>query len=54
MLGLKLESEASRRLTAAVKKASWSERLTAVVELDDAATVDGEIARLFAAAAERG
>jgi hypothetical protein len=26
----------------------------AIVDLDDAAAVDGEIARLFAAAAERG
>lgn len=31
-----------------------TERLTAVVELDDAAAVDGEVARAFAAAAERG
>ncbi|KPF82442.1 hypothetical protein IP78_03795 [Brevundimonas sp. AAP58] len=54
LLGLKLEPEASARLSAAVRKESWSERLTAVVELDDAAAVDGEIARAFAAAAERG
>ncbi|MEQ7155919.1 DUF4287 domain-containing protein [Brevundimonas aurifodinae] len=54
LLGLKLEPEASARLSAAVRKESWSERLTAVVELDAAAAVDGEIARVFAAAAERG
>lgn len=54
LLGLKLEPEASARLSAAVRKESWSERLTAVVELDDPAAVDGEVARAFAAAAERG
>ncbi len=54
LLGLKLEPEASGRVVAAVRKESWSERLTAVVELDDAAAVDGEIARVFAVAAERG
>ncbi|ADL01689.1 DUF4287 domain-containing protein [Brevundimonas subvibrioides] len=54
LLGLKLEPEASARLSPAVRKESWSERLSAVVELDNAAAVDGEIARLFGAAAERG
>ena len=54
LLGLKLEPEVSGRLSPAVRKESWSERLGAVVELDNAASVDGEIARLFAAAAERG
>lgn len=54
LLGLKLEPGASGRLSPAVRKESWSERLTAVVELDDAAAVDGEIARAFVAAAERG
>ena len=54
LLGLKLEPEASARLSPAVRKESWSERLSAVVELDDAAAVDAEIARLFALAAERG
>jgi len=54
LLGLKLEPEASARLSAAMRKESWSERLTAVVELDDAAAVDWEIARAFGAAAERG
>ncbi len=54
LLGLKLEPEAFGRLSGVARKESWSERLTAVVELDDAAVVDGEIARAFAAAAERG
>lgn len=54
LLGLKLEPEASGRLTASVRKESWSERLMAVVELDDAVAVDAEITRAFAAAAERG
>ncbi|MBX9708438.1 MAG: hypothetical protein K2X61_10945 [Caulobacteraceae bacterium] len=54
LLGLKLELEASGRLGAATRKESWSERLTAVGELGDAAAVDGEIARMFRATAERG
>lgn len=54
LLGLKLELEMSERLSPSVKKESWSERLGVVVELDDAASVDDEIARLFALAAERG
>lgn len=54
LLGLKLEADASDRLAPAVRRESWSERLSAIVELDDAAAVDSEIARLFAAAAERG
>ena len=54
LLGLKLEPEASDRLSPAVRKESWSERLTAIVELDEGAAVDGEIARLFRLAAERG
>ena len=54
LLGLKLEPEASDRLTESVRKESWSERLSAVVELDDAAAVDAEVARLFGLAAQRG
>ncbi len=54
LLGLKLEPTASPRLTPAVRKESWSERLSAVIELDGPGAVDGEIARLFAAAAENG
>ena len=54
LLGLKLDSSASGRLTAWTKKESWSERLTSAVELDGPKNVDAEIARLFAAAAENG
>lgn len=54
LLGLKLEPGTSPRLTPAVRRESWSERLTAVVELDDASGVDGEIARLFELAAANG
>lgn len=54
LLGLKLEPTASPRLTPAARKESWSERLSAVIELDGPGAVDGEIARLFAAAAENG
>ena len=44
------EPSASPRLSEAVRRESWSERLTAVIELDGPGAVDGEIARLFAAA----
>ncbi len=54
LLGLKLDPTTSPRLTPAVRKESWSERLIAVIELDGPGAVDGEIARLFAAAAENG
>lgn len=54
LLGLKLDPAASARLTPAVRKESWSERLSAVVELDGPEQVDAEIARLFAMAAENG
>lgn len=54
LLGFKLDPSASPRLAPSVRKESWSERLSAVVELDDAGQVDAEIARLFAAAAENG
>ncbi len=54
LLGLKLEPSASPRMSEAVRKESWSERLTAVIELDGPGAVDGEIARLLAAAAENG
>lgn len=53
LLGLKLESEVSERLVP-TRRESWSERLRSVVELADASEVDGEIERLFRAAAERG
>lgn len=54
LLGLKLEPEASPRLSPSMRKESWSERLTAVVELGASDQVDDGIARLFALAAERG
>lgn len=54
LLGLKLEPSASPRLSEAVRRESWSERLTAVIELDGPGAVNDEIARLFAMAAENG
>ena len=54
LLGLKLEREASSRLSPSTRRESWSERLTATVELDAADQVDAEIGRLFAQAADNG
>lgn len=54
LLGLKLEPEISVRLSAPVRRESWSERLTAVAEVSGPDEVDGEIERLFRAAADRG
>lgn len=54
LLGFKLDPEASTRLSAPTRRESWSERLTAVVELSAADQVDAEIERLFVAAAGRG
>lgn len=54
LLGLKLDPSASPRLSPPTRRESWSERLTATVELDGAGQVDGEIARLFALAAVNG
>ena len=54
LLGLKLDPPTSRRLTPSVRKESWSERLTSIVELDSADQVDLEVNRLFSLAAERG
>ena len=54
LLGLKLEPVVSPRLAASVRRESWSERLTSVVELDGPGAVDAEIGRLFAQAAENG
>ncbi len=54
LLGLKLDPSVSPRLSEAVRRESWSERLTAVIELDGPGAVNDEIARLFAAAAENG
>lgn len=54
VLGLKLAPGVSPRLSPSARRESWSERLTAVVELADPAGVDAEIARLFAEAAGNG
>ena len=54
LLGLKLDPTISPRLSPSVRKESWSERLTSIVELDNADQVDGEVNRLFGLAAERG
>lgn len=54
LLGLKLAPEASSRLSPSARRESWSERLTATVELDAADQVDAEISRLFAQAADNG
>jgi len=54
LLGLKLDAAASRRLPQAVRKESWSERLTAVVELGGPSDIDDELRRLFARASENG
>ena len=54
LLGLKLAPETSPRLSPSARRESWSERLTAVVELDAAAQVDAELGRLFAQAADNG
>lgn len=54
LIGFKLAPEASPRLAAPARRESWSERLTATVELDGAQAVDAELARIFAAAAANG
>ncbi|WP_292083274.1 MULTISPECIES: DUF4287 domain-containing protein [unclassified Brevundimonas] len=54
LLGLKLAPEASPRLSPSARRESWSERLTATVELDAADQADAEIGRLFAQAADNG
>jgi hypothetical protein len=54
LLGLKLSPDSSTRLAASKRKESWSERLTATVELDRPADVDSEISRLLTAAAANG
>ena len=54
LLGLKLDPAASPRLSPAVRRESWSERLTAVVELDGPGAVDAEVGRLFEQAAANG
>lgn len=54
LLGLKLDPAVSERLSAPTRTESWSERLTAVVELDGPGAVGGEVVKLFAMAAENG
>lgn len=54
LLGMKLEADVSELLTEPARRESWSERLTAVVELDGPGAVHANIARLFRLAAERG
>ncbi|MFK0299813.1 DUF4287 domain-containing protein [Brevundimonas sp. NPDC090276] len=54
LLGLKVAVETSPRLSPSARRESWSERLTATVELDAVGQVDAEISRLFAQAADRG
>lgn len=54
LLGLRLTPDASPRLAAPKRKESWSERLTATVELAAPADVDAEIESLFVAAATSG
>ena len=54
LLGLKLSPEVSPRLSPSARRESWSERLSATVELDAADQVDAEISRLFAQAADNG
>jgi len=54
LLGLKLDPAVSPRLSPSVKKESWSERLSAVVELTAPDQVDAELADLFAQAADNG
>lgn len=54
LLGLKLTAEVSPRLSPSVRRESWSERLTAVVDMDAPEQADAEIGRLFAQAADNG
>ena len=54
LLGLKLEPSQSARLKPPARRESWSERLTAVIELDAPDDVDAEVQRLLALAWERG
>lgn len=54
LLGLKLDPTTTDRLSPAVRKESWSERLVSVVELDGPEQVDAELARLFGLAAQNG
>lgn len=53
-LAMKLDPEESERLSAPSRNESWSERLTAVVELDGPGAVNTELADLFVRAAGNG
>jgi len=52
LLGLKLDPGVSGRLTPPSRTESWSERLTAIVDLDGPGGVNAEVKSLFAMAAE--
>ncbi len=54
LLGLKLDPSVSARLAPSVRKESWSERLSAIVELNDPGEVDAALKDLFAQAYARG
>ena len=54
LLGLKLDPTVSKRLSPAVRKESWSERLSSVVELESPKDVDSDLKALFAKAYENG
>jgi hypothetical protein len=54
LLGLKLDPAVSPRLSPSVRKESWSERLSAVIELTAPDQVDADLAALFAQAADNG
>ncbi|HEX8233694.1 MAG TPA: DUF4287 domain-containing protein [Caulobacteraceae bacterium] len=54
LLGFKLDSSTSPRLKPPTRKESWSERLTAVLELSSPEEVDGEVRRLLALAYANG
>ena len=53
-LGLKLDPDTFERLSAPTRSESWSERLTAVAELDGPGAVNAELTRLFGLAAKNG
>lgn len=54
LLGLKLDPDVSERLSAPDRSESWSDRLTAVLELDGPGAVNAELTHLFTLAADRG
>lgn len=54
LLGLKLDPALSARLAPSVRKESWSERLSAIIELNGASDVDADLAALMRAASDNG